>query len=427
LHLGVVGGGAGGVELAISLLARLRQARPKHWAPEASPEPLQHQIHLFQRGPTLLPNHGAGVGQKFLQILQNQGVTVHLNSAVTSVMPVAGTSNSADASPDVAALDRERYEQDFKLLVHHEQGVERCDRLFWVTHASAPAWLAASGLATDNRGFVQVSDTLQSLSHPFVLAAGDIAAMVNHPRPKAGVFAVRQGQPLFENLQRLLQQQEPRPFVPQRRLLALIGTGQGAAVASRGRWSLGPWKWLWRWKDHIDRQFMARFAELPVMAAASAQSAPAQSAPAQSVPAQSAPARSAPAQSSPDQSFPAMYCAGCGAKVASRVLERSLGRLRSQFPALISQEPDDAAVLQPPVGQRLLQTLDYFPALVNDPFVCGQITANHCLNDILAMGATPHSVLALVQVPHGAIAPRKRCSTNSSPERWRYSPSNRFS
>jgi selenide,water dikinase len=82
-----------------------------------------------------------------------------------------------------------------------------CDRVFWVTNAAAPSWVKQSGLATDDQGFLLVKDTLQSCSHPQVFAAGDVATMANHPRPKAGVFAVRQGPPLFHNLRAAVQGQ----------------------------------------------------------------------------------------------------------------------------------------------------------------------------------------------------------------------------
>ena len=116
-----------------------------------------------------------------------------------------------------------------------------------------------SGLATDKRGFILVNDYLQSISHPFVFAAGDIATMVNHPRPKAGVFAVRQGKPLFQNLQRIVLGKPLKPYRPQRNYLSLIGTGDESAIASWGNFGLHC-PLLWRWKDHIDRKFMAQFS-----------------------------------------------------------------------------------------------------------------------------------------------------------------------
>ena len=114
-----------------------------------------------------------------------------------------------------------------------------CDRIFWVTQASAPGWIKECGLATDSQGFIQVNDYLQAVSHPFVFAAGDIASMVNYPRPKAGVFAVRQGKPLFNNLQRTLLARHLQPYKPQKLYLSLIGTGDKKAIAFLGQF----WHW----------------------------------------------------------------------------------------------------------------------------------------------------------------------------------------
>lgn len=124
------------------------------------------------------------------------------------------------------------------------------------TGAAAPGWPAASGLATDARGFVRVNRSLQSTSHPRVFAAGDVAAYAD-PRPKSGVFAVRAGPLLGRNLRAFCEGSPLAAWRPQGRALYLISTGDRHALATWGRWS---WSghWVWRWKDHIDRQFMRR-------------------------------------------------------------------------------------------------------------------------------------------------------------------------
>jgi selenide,water dikinase len=132
------------------------------------------------------------------------------------------------------------------------------EAILWVTDAIAPAWLAEAGLAVDKRGFVLVHATLQSVSHAEVFAAGDIAAVGPYPREKAGVIAVRQGKPLARNLRRVLMGRTPQPFVPQKKWLALISTGNKYAIASRGGWSVEG-RWVWRWKDWLDRRFVRKY------------------------------------------------------------------------------------------------------------------------------------------------------------------------
>jgi selenide,water dikinase len=133
------------------------------------------------------------------------------------------------------------------------------DRIVWATSAAAAPWLAAAGLACDGRGFVTVDAHLRSTSHPFVFAAGDCATQTAHPRPKSGVYAVRQGPPLAHNLRQAIDGDTLSTYVPQRRALALISTGDQHAIASWGGWAVEG-DWVWRWKDWIDRRFIARYA-----------------------------------------------------------------------------------------------------------------------------------------------------------------------
>ncbi|RMF21267.1 MAG: selenide, water dikinase SelD [Cyanobacteria bacterium J083] len=343
LSLAIVGGGAGGVELALNMHQRLQSLL-------ITPEKLK--IHLLQRGNTLLPQHNSWVRNRLRSILRRRGIQLHLASEVVEVLPD-------------------------KVICQSGLAVAT-DYVFWVTHASAPGWLAASGIATDERGFILVEDTLQSVSHPHIFAAGDIATMKNYQLPKAGVFAVRQGKPLFKNLQAFAQNKSLKPYIPQKRYLALIGTGDKRAIAS---WSIFGWEsaWLWQWKDRIDRQFMAQFENLPVIQPSSQEKITPQKSP-------SAPLR----------------CAGCGSKVGSSILSRVLQRLEVPTHADVIiglDSPDDAAIIQIPQNKLLVQTLDYFPTLINDPYIFGQIVTHHCLSDLFAMGATPHTALALATIP----------------------------
>ena len=379
LRVAIVGGGAGGVELALSIQARLHSIYRAAQNQTGKQPNQQLELHLFQRGDRLLPERNAWLGKRLQQIMAQRGMQVHLQEEVVAVE--ASMQNSPHGSPSKT--------------IRCKSGLTiPCDYLFWVTQASAASWLCESGLATDRQGFIQISDTLQSVSHPQVFAAGDVATMVNHPRPKAGVFAVRQGKPLYDNLRRAVLEQPLRPFVPQQKFLILIGTGDRSALASRGWFHVGPHPLIWQWKDWIDRQFMTQFSDLEPMDAPS-------------------PKRdrfSGHQSSKRDKShlYAPMHCAGCGSKVGSSVLERVLNRIQHEQPSHVSREdiligldtPDDAAVVTIPPDQVMVQTIDQFRALVNDPFIFGQICANHCLSDLFAMGADPQSALAIATLPY---------------------------
>jgi selenide,water dikinase len=220
--IGIVGGGAGGVELALSLHFRLA-----HECPAAPP-----RVHLFTDTAEIVQGHAARVGTILGRILAERGIAVHTHSRVVRIEPGA---------------------------LYTESGTRHgADYVIWVTGAAAPPWVAASGIRTDDRGFITVNAFLQSVSHPDIFAAGDIAGMVGHRLPKSGVYAVRQGPPLTANLRRVLDSRPLIGFVPRRMALALISTGDKHAVASYGNAALEG-RWVWRWKDRIDRRFMSRY------------------------------------------------------------------------------------------------------------------------------------------------------------------------
>ncbi len=133
------------------------------------------------------------------------------------------------------------------------------DAMFWVTGASALPMLRESGLSTDAGGYVLVDASLRSISHPDVFAAGDNASLEGAAVPKSGVYAVRQGAVLAENLKRIVRGMPMLDYAPQKASLSLISCGGKYAIASRGGWS-AEGRWAWWWKDWIDRRWIARFS-----------------------------------------------------------------------------------------------------------------------------------------------------------------------
>jgi selenide,water dikinase len=358
--LAVVGAGAGGVELALAMQYRLRhELRLRGRDPDAL------RMHLFSASADILPTHNAGVRRRFDKVLQERHVQVHRHAAVEQVS--AGRLQTASGE----SVD--------------------ADEIVWVTRAGGAGWLRDTGLALDDEGFVLVNDCLQSANDPLIFAAGDIASMQNRRLEKAGVFAVRMGRPLANNLRRSVAGRALGPYRPQRHWLALISTGDRYAVASRGAIGFAG-QWVWRWKDRVDRRFMRRhsqFAPMSDNAAADPQNAALALTQEESLQLISA---------------IAMRCGGCGAKVGESVLTRALEGLKpiQRDDVVIGlQAPDDAAVVRVPPGKAMVHTVDFFRAFIDDPYLFGKIAANHALGDIFAMGAEAQSATAIATVPPG--------------------------
>jgi selenide, water dikinase len=218
----VVGGGTGGVELLLAMQYRLRRL-------------LGPRAPAFALVTDRLALPPAAQAQ-LVGLLQQRGVALHVGSAVAQMVKGAIALQTGE--------------------------VIRAEHAIWTTGAAAAPWLAASGLACDERGFVRVGAHLQSLSHPSIFAAGDCASQEGHPRPRAGVFAVRQGPVLAANLRRGALGAPLADYVPQRHALALISTGGKYAIAVRGTVAVAG-RWVWHWKDRIDRRFVARYRPLP--------------------------------------------------------------------------------------------------------------------------------------------------------------------
>ncbi|MGE0579562.1 selenide, water dikinase SelD, partial [Reyranella sp.] len=354
LEIVVIGGGAGGVELALAIDHRVR----------AVAKGAELQVTLATKG-ELLASQAAAARQKMRAVFQRRGLRLVENRATKRI------ERGSVQLDDGAWLE--------------------ADAVFVVTEASAAPWFATTGLPLDERGFFAVDDTLRSTADPNIFAVGDCATMLPHRRPKAGVFAVRQGPPLAANLRRALLGQAPQSFVPQSRYLSILGTGDGNAVATRGPWAVEG-KWVWRWKDHIDRKWMRMYREPPARPMAMNAATPPDPA-------------LADAEARRLLADIGMRCGGCGAKVGAGVLGRVLARLGPSPGSNVTiglDAPDDAAMLEVPAGQALVQSVDFFRTFLDDPLIFGEVAAVHALGDVWAMGARPHSALALAVVPAAA-------------------------
>ena len=257
------------------------------------------------------------------------------------------------------------------------------------TGSRAPDWLAAAGLPVDTAsGRVLSEADLSVCGRSDLFVSGDCGLMAADPRPPSGVWAVRAAPVLAENLRRRLHDPTTplRRWRPQRRALQLLADGSSAvslrpggatsgfaALALWGPFSCGPSTALGRWKDRIDRRFIQRLGTM---------------------------ADGSKATAAPSPPEAAMACRGCAAKLAAAPLAAALARLAPEEPAPAAE--DAVPVGRSQEGALLLQSVDGFPALVEDPWLNARLTTLHACSDLWACGARVASVQALVTVPQAA-------------------------
>lgn len=335
----VIGGGVGGVELALAAHHRLGTAGP---AP---------QVSLIEQGGALMPVLPTGARRILLERLHAAGIEAHLGAEPAELHAGALTLKDGRHVP--------------------------ADMVLSVVGAQPQPWLAETGLAL-HQGFIAVDRHLRT-SDPAVFAAGDCAHLTGAPRPKAGVFAVRQAPVLFANLQAALTGGALQPYVPQKDYLKLISLGGKSALAEK--WGLAAkGAVLWRQKDRIDRAFMDRFQPKP-MAALTLSGAAAR------VPGLAEALGSRP------------LCGGCGAKLGPAALNGALAALPASRRAdVLRGAGDDAAVLRHGAGLQVITT-DHLRAFTADAGLMARLTVIHALGDIWAMGAAPQVALSQVTLP----------------------------
>ncbi len=338
LRLAVVGGGAGGVEIAFTVEGfanRVLRGRPV-------------AISLVHSGDEVAAGSSVRTNRRVHRRLVERGVTLHLGRGVR------------------------RWEEGL-LTLSGGDPIE-ADVVIWATGASAPPILTALGLPVDARGFLLTRPTLQIVEDLPIFAVGDSGTSVESPTAKSGVFAVRQGPVLWRNLANVLAGRPLESYRPQRAFLKLLNTGDGRAIGEYRGLSLDG-RWCRRLKNFIDGRFMDRYQDYSMMSVGRGMA-------------------KAP--------MPEMRCTGCGGKIGGAVLSRALKRLSPPSGAGVLvglDSPDDAAVVLPPEGRPLALTVDFFAAPLDDAYLVGRLSALHAASDCFAMNASPRWALAMATLP----------------------------
>ena len=346
-EVAVIGGGVAGCELAMAMAHALQD---KGCAP---------LVTVIEAGAQV-----SGVGDKAREVLLAQmaalGISVSYGAQITRV------------EADQVVID----------------GQEPVRTALCVGAAGAfpHGWLEQTDLPL-HEGFIEVGSDLGVLGDPHLFAVGDCAHMGFAPRPKAGVFAVRAAPVLHHNLRAALSGRARKVFRPQKDYLKLISLGGQSAMAEKFGLTLkGPY--LWRWKDRIDRAFMDKLSDLPVM--------------------QRAPLGGDAALGVREMVAAKPLCGGCGAKVGGGVLGDTLAGLPAAQGDVVAGAGDDAAVLRGPDGGYQVISTDHLRAFVHDPVQMARIAMVHALGDVWAMGAQPQAVLSQIILPQMSPALQAR-------------------
>jgi selenide,water dikinase len=356
LAVAIVGAGAAGVEIAIILKMLIDR---NGWNAEVS---------LIHRHDFLVSEKDVQAGRQLAKTLDKAGIKVLSNTEVLQY-------------------------QENGLLLKDDRDRLRCEdfhRILIATEAAAPPWFRDSGLPVDPNGFVKVDEKLQVENEDALFAAGDCIRFTPSPLKKAGVYAVRQGPVLEHNLRAFfIRKSALKTFRPKKHVLSLITTGDHRAIVHQDDASILRWlspSLLWRVKDQIDRNFMRRFQTHSFA----------------TKPQNAARAMPKPKFSLVPDDWQENTCGGCGSKVAASALARSLEKLDippDDAVLLGAKDGEDCALTRFGENRLCLQTLDQFRTFISDPFVFGQIAAQHALSDIYAMGGAAKTAQVGLTLP----------------------------
>ncbi|MCA9261677.1 MAG: FAD-dependent oxidoreductase, partial [Planctomycetales bacterium] len=343
--LTVVGAGAGGVEIALCLPEYVRRRFG----------PVRFELQIVSRDDRLM----AGASVKAVGLvraeLERRGVELRLGVGVVDA-------------------------DDYGTLLLENKTTLPSDLTIWAVSARPREVADRFPLPFDAHGFFAVRPTLQSTNYDQIFAVGDASTCLEQPRPKAGVYAVRQGPILWENFQRMLASEPLVDWKAQDGFLALLNTGDGRAVVDYKGFA---WHgaWCWKLKRWIDGRFMRMYQ-----------------------PGAFAGMTAAPTPTSVDDE---MACGGCGCKIPHRVLTRALhdlgidGAGMGPYQHVMTgvAEADDVAVWLQDANAPIAANVDFFTLPLDDPFVAGKLAARNSLSALEARNCRQNAALAMAETP----------------------------
>ncbi len=358
-HIAVIGAGASGVELLLAA-----QHRVESEMQAAGRDPANVSFSLVSAARDILPAFPPGMRARFASLLKKRGINVVTGAAVSHLGP--------------------------GVLQFEMRAPLNVDEVLLCTAGQPAPWLRQTGLPLTPDGFIKVGASLRVEGAEDIFAAGDVIAFGPRALPKSGVYSVRAGPVLAENIKRLLTGRPLKAYKPQRRAMYLLSAGTKTAVGTRNGLVFSG-TWVWRWKSRIDRRFMARFAHLPEMAEAE----------------QTVAVPVVDEETRRELSFDTTRSGSCGAKLWTGEPSGALAGLtpvrRAELVAGL-EDGEDAAIIDSGGDRLSLHSVDHLRAMIDDPYLFGRIAANHALGNILAMGGTPQTAMAMVTMPPGIAA-----------------------
>lgn len=332
----VLGGGVGGIELAMAMKYRLQNIGAT-----------KSMVTIVEQEADILGEVNPSTRNKLRKHLNRFGIETICNTSASSVH-----------------AERVELSTGKSLPANFVVGTAGANSIGWVQDIGIPCI----------KGFITVDKYLKSPTHPTVFAVGDCAGFRDYSLPKAGVYAVRQAPILYHNLKASLAGKKLEPYRPQKDFLKLISTGNKNAVGLKLGFSFEG-SLIWTIKDFIDKKFMNKFVlEIPT--------------PVIDIPHESALGSNEILQDSKT------LCGGCGAKVSHASLQSVL----QDYTSSNSELNPDAVEIK--LGSNsLVVSTDHLRSFLEDYSLFARITALHSMSDVWAKGASPLYALASITIP----------------------------